>query len=248
MGKKIAMISPLAVVNTKQIGQGVIIHPFVVVQENVSIGNQVVIHPHVVIESGVIIGDGTEIFPGAYLGKEPKGAGVTARQPEFIRQLMIGQNCSIGPNVVIYYDVVVGNQCLIGDNASIREKVTIGDKCIIGRSVVINYNVKIGNRSKIMDLASITGNCQIGEDVFISMQVGTANDNAMGTLGYDETRIQGPKIKDGAMIGVGANLLPGVEIGDGAVVAAGAVVSKDVLPKTMVAGIPARFVKKLSES
>jgi acetyltransferase-like isoleucine patch superfamily enzyme len=242
------MISSLAVINTQQIGQGVIIHPFAVIRENVSIGNYVVIHPHVVIESGVVIGDGTEIFPGAYLGKEPKGAGVTARQPEFIKQLIIGQNCSIGPNVVIYYQVMIGNQCLIGDNASIREQVTIGDKCIIGRSVVINYNVKIGNRAKIMDLASITGNCQIGEDVFISMQVGTANDNAMGSLGYEPNRIQGPKIQDGAMIGVGANLLPGVVIGHGAIIAAGAVVNKDVSPQTMVAGIPARLVKKLPES
>jgi acetyltransferase-like isoleucine patch superfamily enzyme len=242
------MINPLAVINTKQIGQGVIIHPFAVIREQVSIGNDVVIHPHVVIESGVVIGAGTEIFPGAYLGKEPKGVGVTARPLEFTKQLVIGQNCSIGPNVVIYYDVVIGNQCLIGDNASIREQVKIGDKCIIGRSVVINYNVNIGNRTKIMDLSSITGNCRIGDNVFIGMQVGMANDNAMGTLGYDEVRLQGPKIQNGARIGIGANLLPGIEIGSDAVIAAGAVVNKDVLPQTMVAGIPARLVKKLSES
>jgi acetyltransferase-like isoleucine patch superfamily enzyme len=241
------MISSLAVVNTQQIGKDVVIHPFAVIQENVKIGHHVIIHPHVVIESGVTIGDHTEIFPGAYLGKEPKGVGTTTRLPEFTPQLVIGENCSIGPNVVIYYDVIIGNQCLIGDGASIREKVIIGEKCIIGRGVMVNYNVKIGNRTKIMDLANITGNCQIGNDVFISMHVSTANDSAIGALGYDEANQQGPKIHHGAKIGVGANLLPNLEIGENAVVAAGAVVTKDVAANTLVAGIPARFVKNLSK-
>ena len=237
--------SELAIIKTQEIGQNVIIHPFTVIQELVKIGNNVIIHPHVVIESGVVIKDNTEIFPGAYLGKEPKGASVLARKPKFTQQLLIGKNCSIGPNAVIYYDVVIGNNCLVGDNASIREKTIVGEKCIIGRSVMINYNVKIGNNTKIMDLTNITGNCQIGHHVFISMQVSTANDNTIGTLGYDEATQQGPKINDGAKIGIGANLLPNIEIGENAIVAAGAVVTKNVLPNTMVAGIPARLVKHL---
>jgi len=239
------MISSLAVINTQQIGKEVIIHPFAVIHDKVKIGNQVIIHPHVVIESGVTIGDHTEIFPGAYLGKEPKGVGTTIREPEFTQQLIIGENCSIGPNVVIYYDVTINNHCLIGDGASIREKVRIGEKCIIGRGVMVNYNVKIGNRTKIMDLANITGNCQIGNDVFISMHVSTANDNSIGALGYDEANQQGPKINNGAKIGVGATLLPNLEIGENAIVAAGAVVTKNVAACTMVAGMPARFVKNL---
>lgn len=239
------MISQLAVVNSEQIGADVVIHPFVVIQDRVTIGNNVIIHPHVTIESNVVIGDNTEIFPGVYLGKEPKGAGATARQPEFVKQLVIENNCSIGPHAVIYYEVVIGNNCLIGDHASIREKVTIGHHCVIGRGVMINDQVIIGNYTKIMDLANITGNCQIGNHAFISMHVSTANDNAMGSVGYDEVNQQGPKIRDGAKIGIGANLLPNVEIGENAVVAAGSVVTKNVLPETMVAGIPARLVKKL---
>lgn len=52
-------------------------------------------------------------------------------------------------------------------------------------------------------------------------------------------------IKEGAWIGAGAIILPGVTIGEYSVVAAGAVVTRDVPPYTVVAGVPARVIKKL---
>jgi acetyltransferase-like isoleucine patch superfamily enzyme len=236
-----------ACVDTDKIGSNTRISAFVVIEADVQIGNDVIIHPHVTIESGVTIGDGIEIFPGAYLGKEPKGAGATARKPEFDRIISIGDNCSIGPNSVIYYDVKIGRNTLIGDNASIREKVSIGEFCILSRGVTVNYNTQIGDRTKIMDLTHITGNCEIGNDVFISVLVATTNDRAIGKLEYNEERIQGPKIEDNVAIGAGANILPGVRIGIGSIVAAAAVVSKDIPAGKMVAGNPARVIKTVNE-
>lgn len=240
-------ISPYAVVQTRNIGTNVQIAEFAVIRQDVTIGNDVVIHPHVVIESGVVIGDGVEIFPGAYIGKEPKGAGALSRKPEFEKRVVIGANSSIGPNSVIFYDVEIGEGTLLGDGASIREKCRIGSKCIISRYVTINYNTTIGDRTKIMDLTHVTGNCRIGNDVFISLTVGMTNDNAIGRMDYDESRVQGPVIEDGAAVGAGVTLLPGVRIGRNALVGAGSVVTKDVDPNTLVMGIPARFVKKLGD-
>jgi acetyltransferase-like isoleucine patch superfamily enzyme len=236
-----------AVVETTAIGINVVIHEFVVVRKDVHIGNNVVIHPHVVIENGVFIEDGVEIFPGAYLGKEPKGAGTLARTPEFERTIHIGKNTSIGPHCVVFYDVTIGQNTLLGDGASIREKCKIGAFCIISRYVTINYNTTIGNRTKIMDLTHITGNSQIGDDVFISVLVGTVNDNAIGKLGYDNQRVQGPQINNGAAIGASATILPNVLIGEKAIVGAGAVVTKDVQAQDLVIGMPARFVKKVEK-
>ena len=68
-----------------------------------------------------------------------------------------------------------------------------------------------------MDGTHLTGNMIVGDDVFISINVSTVNDNAMGQAGY-EAHIVGPRIADGA----------------------GAVVTKDVAPHTKVMGIPAR--------
>jgi acetyltransferase-like isoleucine patch superfamily enzyme len=96
-----------------------------------------------------------------------------------------------------------------------------------------------------MDMTHITGNCQIGDDVFISVLVATTNDRAIGQSGYAEEKVIGPNIGNGVAIGASANILPGVSIGEGSVVAASAVVSKDVLPRKMVAGNPARVIKSL---
>lgn len=243
------MIHHTAIVQKNQkIGEGSVIHEYAVVRDNVTIGNNVIIHPHVVIEMGVEIEDGVEIFPGAYIGKEPKGAGVLARQPTYNKKIIIRKNSSIGPHAIIFYDVEIGENTLVGDGASIREKSYIGANCLISRYVTINYNARIGDRVKIMDLTHITGNTIIGNDVFISTMVGTTNDNYIGRLRSDEQRLIGPIIDDCASIGAGATLLPGVRIGRGALVGAGAVVSKDVEEYVVVMGVPARFVRNFTSN
>ena len=239
------MISETAIVKSSALGRNVEIREFGVIREGVVIGDDVVIHPHVVIEPGVSIGDGTEIFPGAYIGKEPKGAGAMARAPEFERRVAIGAGCSIGPHSVIFYDVEIGANTLLGNGTSIREKCRIGSRCIIASYVTVNYNTVIGNRTKIMDLTHITGNCRIGNDVFVSLTVGTTNDNSMDKFPYDPSTIHGPIIEDGAAIGAGATLIANVRVGKGAMVGAGAVVTRDIPDKVLVMGIPARIVRNL---
>lgn len=63
---------------------------------------------------------------------------------------------------------------------------------------------------------------------------------------YRETLVCGPvKIGDNVWIGSGAIILPGVNLGMGCIVGAGAVVTRDVPPHTLVAGIPAKIVKEI---
>lgn len=237
-------ISDRAIVQTSQLGDGCVIDEFVIIRSGAIIGKNVRIHPFVVIEDGVEIGDDTEIFPGAFLGKEPKGAGATARAVSFDRKIVVGRGCSIGPHVVLFYDVQIGPGTLLGDGASVREGCRIGAKCIISRYVTVNYDTRIGDRSKIMDLTHITGNAIIGDDVFVSTMVGSANDNAIGRAGYEENKITGPILEDGSVIGAGATLLPSIRVGSGATVAAGAVVTRNVEAGATVAGIPAREWKR----
>jgi len=241
------MISPHAIVESKQIGNNVAIGEFAIVRDGAVLGDNVIVHPYVLINGGVTVANDVEIFPGALLGKEPKGAGALARTPKFTRRVVIGAGCSIGPHVVIFYDVEIGDSTLLGDGASVREGCRIGSRCIISRYVTINYETRIGNRTKVMDNTHVTGKCIIGDDVFISLQVGMANDKGAGRQQFNETELRGPSIDDGATIGVGAILLPGVRIGSGAVVAAGSLVNKDVASNTVVAGSPARFVRRTDE-
>lgn len=232
-----------AVVDTADVGHGTEIAEFVVIRAGAKIGRSCRIHPFAFVGEGVEIGDDVEIFHGAVLGKEPKGAGATAREAAFTRELKIGNGCSIGPHAILYYGVTIGSNSLIGDGASIREGCVIGSRCIISRYVTVNYNTRIGDRTKIMDSTHITGNAVLGDDVFVSTMVGTANDNFIGRAGYSEEQVVGPHIENKAVIGLGACILPGVRVGQGATVAAGAVVTRSVVKNTRVAGIPAREMK-----
>jgi len=226
-----------------ELDDSVQIHEHTVIRRGVKLGRKVIIHPFVVIGEGVTLGEGVEVFPGAVIGKEPKGSGATSRLPHFERKIRIGDNTSIGPHSVIFYDVEIGQHTLVGDGASIREECRVGDFCIISRYVTLNYNARVGHRSKLMDFTHITGNSWVGNDVFISIHVSTTNDNTMGKEGYREDRMIGPRIEDGALIGAGASLLPSVRIGAEAVVGSGSVVTKDVPPGTVVMGIPAKPVR-----
>jgi UDP-3-O-[3-hydroxymyristoyl] glucosamine N-acyltransferase len=237
------MIHSTAIIDSEAIiADNVTIGPYAVIGK-ATVNRGSILHPHCVIADGVETGCNVEVFPGAYIGKEPKGAGALARKPEYERWVKIGDACSIGTNSVIYYDVDIGSNTLIGDSASIREKCRIGDQCVISRCVTVNYATTIGARTKVMDNSHITGNATIGSDVFISTMVGTTNDNLV-RHGYAE-HVVGPVIEDRVVVGVGASLLPAVLIGHDAIVAAGSVVTKDVPPKVLVAGVPARFVRAI---
>lgn len=237
-------ISPLAVVETEAIGEGVTIHPFAVVGAGVNLGSGVTVHSHAVLEGSIEVGDHVVILPGAHIGRVPTPAAAISRPVGQTRPVRLGRGSSVGSHAVIYTDVQVGAQTLIGDAASIREGCRIGSQCVIGRHVTVNYDCSVGDGTKVMDMAHLTGNCSIGRNVFIAMLVGTANDNALGRADYDEARARGPSILDGAVIGLGASILPGVAIGAGATVAAGAVVTRDVADGQTVMGVPARPVQR----
>lgn len=241
------MRSNLAVIEAESIPDSTVIHEFAVIRPGARIGEGVVIHPHVVIETGVTLGNGVEVFPGAYVGKEPKGAGVLARTPEFERRVVIGANSSVGVGAVIYYDVEIGANTLVGDRVVIREGCRVGSSVVLGVGVFLNYRTLVGDSTKVMDSSNSTGNVWIGNGVFIAPHVCMANDNALGRDAYSPASIIGPVIHDRASIGLGARLLPGVVIGEGAVVGAAALVTKDVTPYTLVMGVPAKYVRDVEK-
>jgi acetyltransferase-like isoleucine patch superfamily enzyme len=240
-------IDKTSIVETKEIGDGTIIEEFCVIRKNVILGRGVHIYPHVVVSEGCVIGNDSRLYPGTFLGKVPDGAGALARTPLYSKHIMIGSDCAIGPNAVIYYDVKIGNNTLIGDGASIREQCVIGSKTIISRYATISYNTIIGDYTKIMDGTYITGNAKVGNNVFIGMLSSTSNDNDFVARKYSE-RDLGPTIEDNVSIGIGATILPGLKLCNGSLVGAGSVVTKNVPERAVVMGVPARIIKYLEKT
>src|SRR5205807_4430020 len=128
-----------------------------------------------------------------------------------------------------------------------RERVTIGDDVVVGRGSLVENDTTIGTLTKIQADAYITAYSTLEDNVFIAPCVVTTNDNFMGRTEERRARVKGPTIRRGARVGGGAILCPGVEIGEEAFVGAGAVVTKDVEPRMLVIGSPARVLRPVAD-
>jgi len=134
-------------------------------------------------------------------------------------------NPSIAPSAWVAASAVVIGAVSMADGSSLwPTAVARGDMAAI----------TIGAFSNVQDGAVLHGDP--GQPVWIGQEV---------TIGHRAV-IHGATLEDGCLVGIGAIVLNGVTIGAGALVAAGSVVTKDVPPRTMVMGIPAKVCRELS--
>jgi acetyltransferase-like isoleucine patch superfamily enzyme len=109
--------------------------------------------------------------------------------------------------------------------------------------IVIGNNVVIGEYSVIRASGKVT----IGNNVLIAANtIITTREHPINIPRYGITIDKEITIEDEVWIGAGAILLPGVRVGKGAIVAAGAVVTKNVEPNTIVAGVPAKKIRNIN--
>lgn len=151
---------------------------------------------------------------------------------------------------------IIAPDVILGKNVKIYNFVNlygceIGDETRIGAFVEIQKNVKIGKHCKIQSHTFICEGVTIEDEVMIAHGVMFINDrdpravNPDGSLQTERDWTVMPTIvKKRASIGSNATIMCGVTIGEGALVAAGAVVTKDVPPDTIVAGNPAKILRK----
>lgn len=124
----------------------------------------------------------------------------------------------------------------------------IGEKCNIGQNVYIDNNTVIGNGVKIQNNVSVYNGVVVEDDVFLGPSM--VFTNVINPRSFIERKTEFKKtfVRKGASIGANATILCGIEIGRYAMIGAGAMVTKNVLPYSIITGNPGRHSGWVSEA
>ena len=153
----------------------------------------------------------------------------------------IAPDVKLGQNVKIFAFVNLYG-CTIGDNTKIGTFVEIQKGAVIGK------NCKISSHTFICEGVTIEDGVFIGHGVTFINDLYPRATTPDGQLQTEQDwKVIPTLVKKGASVGSGATILAGVTIGERAIVGAGSVVTKDVPPRTVVAGNPARMLRRLDE-
>jgi bifunctional UDP-N-acetylglucosamine pyrophosphorylase/glucosamine-1-phosphate N-acetyltransferase len=184
------------------------------------VGRDCIIYPDVSIEGPSVIGEGCEIRSGSRITNSRLGNNVVIKDHCVVIDSEIESNCAVGPF------------------AHLRMNAHLAEGSVVGNFVEVKKS-RLGRRSKAMHL-SYLGDATIGENVNIGAGTVTCN--------YDGKDKHPTTIEDNVRIGSDTMLVAPVTVGRGAATAAGSVVTEDVPPDTLVAGVPAVVKKKLKNS
>ena len=150
-------------------------------------------------------------------------------------------------------DVTLGRDVKIYDFVNLYG-CEIGDESKIGTFVEIQRGARVGRRVKVSSHTFICEGVQIEDHVFVGHGVTFINDRYPRSVtgdgelqGSDDWAVVPTVVRKGASIGSGSTILCGVEIGENAIVGAGSVVTKDVPADTIVAGNPARVLRRIEK-
>ena len=180
------------------------------------IGRDTIIHPDVTIEGKSVIGEQCVIRSGARITNSRLGDDVVVKDHSIIVDSEIASNCSVGPFAHLRM------------NATLEEKATVGNFVEVKKS-------RLKRGVKAMHLTYL-GDATIGERTNIGAGTVTCN--------YDGVRKHETIIEDDVKIGSDTMLVAPVRVGARSTTGAGSVVTKDVPPDSLVAGVPAEVKKK----
>ncbi len=217
------------------------IAPGVEVPQDAVLGAYVVVHP------GVTLGAGCTLQDFAVVGKPPVVGPASSSPRGSDAPTVIGPGVTVCAHAVVMAGATIGAGAIVGDQAFVRERTTVGQQTVVGRGSAIGRDTVIGARVRLQTNVWITDECLLEDDVFVGPGTVSMNDNTMGRLAPGQG-LDGVTLRRAARVGGRVALLPGIEVGEEAFVAAGSVVTRDVAPRTLVKGAPARESGEVPDS
>jgi acetyltransferase-like isoleucine patch superfamily enzyme len=205
------------------------------------------IHSTAIVDPATVLGEGVRVLEHAVVGKQPVLSPRSTASRDPLPPAVLGAGTVVSTGAIVFAGATLGARVLVGDGACVRERCLIGDDVVIGRGSLVENDTTVGARTTIQAHAYVTAYSTLEEDVFVAPCVVTTNDNFMGRTERRHELKRGPTIRRGARVGGGAVLCPGIEIGEEAFVGAGAVVTKDVPPRKVVVGNPARVIRDVAD-
>jgi bifunctional UDP-N-acetylglucosamine pyrophosphorylase/glucosamine-1-phosphate N-acetyltransferase len=187
------------------------------VSPEAQIGHDTIIYPGVMIEGRTHIGAGCEIRSGTRITNSRIGSGVRVKDHTVIVDSEVADNCSVGPFAHLRM------------NAQLEEQSAVGNFVEVKKS-------RLGQKAKAMHLTYL-GDATVGARTNIGAGTVTCN--------YDGTNKNPTVIEQDVKIGSDTMLVAPVTVGARSVTGAGSVVTRDVPPDTLVAGVPASVKKDL---
>jgi bifunctional UDP-N-acetylglucosamine pyrophosphorylase/glucosamine-1-phosphate N-acetyltransferase len=187
------------------------------VSPDAQIGRDTTLHPNVHVEGRTVIGEGCEIGQGSRIADSRVGRGVTVKDHCVIVESEVADYCTVGPFAHLRM------------NARMEEDSAVGNFVEMKKS-------RLGSKAKAMHLTYL-GDAEVGERTNIGAGTVTCN--------FDGREKHATVIEHDVKIGSDTMLVAPVRVGARSVTGAGSVVTEDVEPDTLVAGVPAKVKKRL---
>lgn len=208
------------------------ISPLAKIHPNARIGQDVSIGDYTVVHEGVHLGDGCVIHEHCVLG---------VKGPRTSEPLVLGPGAVVRSHAVLYEHSTIGPRLETGHHVVIRERAVIGENLRVGNFSDVEGDCVIGDFTRFHGYVHLGKGARVGNFVWLFSLTTVTNDP------LPPSSLSAPvEIGDGAVVCVGATLMPGCRIGTGAFVSAGALAHGDVPKGAVVAGPDGAVVNHVS--
>lgn len=151
------------------------------------------------------------------------------------------------PSAIVDEGAQIGDSTRIWHWVHVSAGARIGAQCSLGQNVYVGNKVLIGNNVKIQNNVSVYDNVILEDDVFCGPSMVFTNVYNPRSAVSRKDEYRDTLVKRGATLGANCTIVCGITIGEHAFIGAGAVVTKDVPPYALMAGVPARQIGWMSE-